>query len=648
MAQLPVNSIVGFLGVLLLLFGFFLALAGSQILRIEKVSVAPGPRTWGFGLVLLVIGLSLVIVDAGNLILPSLPVSEESITSGKSEPTTIPPTVAAADVEPTPLAIPTSEIAPTQTSPDIGEPQPSPDAPLGIEVPSGYKVEHILRPAIIGPTDVAIGPDGVLYISEWLTHRVVRVGLDGMVSTFAESEALKPSLTSDANGNLFVPDGESILKISPDGERSVYADDIDACSMDFDPSGDLFMLTRNQLIKLTPAGDRIEVSDEIPGCGDLAVSPSGEAFITNVPDGAIYKVNSNGEATILVDGFVTNAFNIDIDNEGNLYSNQESFQRVSLADGSLSSPLLPNLNVAINWRPFAFYPSGEAVFINPSNNTVVKVSLDGQSKSCLVEGLGNSYGLAVSPAGELFIGASNCHPISPGRIFKVRPDGAMEEYASGFALIHDIIFDPSGNMYVADYDYGEDGGGRLLKVSQDGTINVLPTGANDLLSIAYLPESGDILGFESNSKGFLRVSPNQEIKAATFDFGADVYTVYLSSDQQGNLIALVNFEEGISAGLVHRGLYRITSEGKISPLTNLDTPAVGSEDAVFVAPSGDIFIAGVADVDAASRILRVTPDGEVSVFSQNVPFSTQSIVVNPEGDIFITCSAGLFRIYTGQ
>jgi hypothetical protein len=67
MPQLPVNSIVGFLGVLLLIFGFFLALAGTQILSIERVSVAPGRKTWGFGLLLLVLGLSLVIVDTGIL-----------------------------------------------------------------------------------------------------------------------------------------------------------------------------------------------------------------------------------------------------------------------------------------------------------------------------------------------------------------------------------------------------------------------------------------------------------------------------------------------------------------------------------------------------------------------------------------------------
>jgi sugar lactone lactonase YvrE len=648
MPQLPVNSIVGFLGVLLLIFGFFLALAGTQILSIERVSVAPGRKTWGFGLLLLVLGLSLVIVDTGILTSPSPPDTDEGITDVSSGPTTSPPTVTTTDMEPTPLVIPTSGIAPTPAGPDIGEPQPSPDAPLGIEVPAGYAVKHILRPSIVGPTDVAIGPDQVLYISEWLTHRVVRVDLVGTVSTFLEGESLTPSLVSDANGNLFIPDGESILKISPSGERSVFAADIDACSMAFDPSGNLFTTSGNTLIKITPEEDRVVVSDEIPGCGDLAVNEYGEAFIAYWPEGAIYKVDVNGDVTTLVDGFVANAFNIGIDTEGNLYSNQNDFQQVSLVDGSLSSPLLPSLNVAINWRPFAFYPSGQAVFINPSTNTVVKVSLDGQYKSCLVEGLGNSYGLTVSPSGDVFIGASNCHPISPGRIYKVRPDGTTEEYASGFAFIHDIIFDQSGNMFVADNDYGEDGGGRLLTISQDGTIDILPTGANDLLSIAYLPGSGDILGFEANSKEFIRISPDQEITTAPYDFGADVHTVHLTPDLQGNLIALVTFEEGISAGLVRRGLYRLTSEGQISLLTNLDTPAVGSEDAVFVAPSGDIFIAGVADEDAVSRILRVTPDGEVSVFSRNIPFSTQSIVINPDGDIFLSCSAGLFRIYRSQ
>jgi uncharacterized membrane protein len=97
MPEIPVNSIVGFLGVLLLIFGFFLAIAGSQIIKIVKVSVAPGPRTWGFGIVLLIAGLALIILDVSNFYLISYSATEETIAD-------IPPTLV--QVSPTTKEVP--------------------------------------------------------------------------------------------------------------------------------------------------------------------------------------------------------------------------------------------------------------------------------------------------------------------------------------------------------------------------------------------------------------------------------------------------------------------------------------------------------------------------------------------------------------
>jgi hypothetical protein len=49
MPERPVSSVLGFLGVISLIVGFFLTLAGSQIIKVEKVCVEPGSRTWGVG-----------------------------------------------------------------------------------------------------------------------------------------------------------------------------------------------------------------------------------------------------------------------------------------------------------------------------------------------------------------------------------------------------------------------------------------------------------------------------------------------------------------------------------------------------------------------------------------------------------------------
>jgi hypothetical protein len=653
MPQIPVNSIVGFVGVLSLIVGFFLALAGSQIIRVEKVSVEPGPRTWGFGLGLLLVGAALLIADASGLPSPPTLTAEEPPSDMTYSASSTPPSVidvesSPASAEATPVSTQSPALTPIAspievgTGVDVG--QVYQDLMFGIRVRTGYAVEQIIRPAIIGPTDVAVGPDDTLYISEWLTHRVVQLLHDGSVVPIIEGPEVGLSLASDSEGNLYLPKGDDVLKITPEGDQTVVASGLQACGLALGSDNSLFTISRNSLIKISASGKQMVVSKEIPGCGDLAVGPSGDVFIAYWPDGELLRVAADGTLSTLSSGFAHNAFNVGVSPAGELYANQGYFWKISLQDGSRSEPLLDDLNVAINWRPFDFYPDGDAAFINPSTNTAVRVSLDGSKAECLLEGLGNSYGLAINANGELFLGESNCHPILTGRIVRLGPGAATQEYATGFGFIHDITFDGAGDMFIADFDYGEGGGGRLLKVNTRGEVEILPTGGIDLLSIVNLPNTGEIIGFDTNGKSFVSVSSQYVVQPFNVQFGAPVHTVHLGLDPQGDLIALVVFEEGTREGPIHRGVFRISQTGEPTLLATIDTPFAGTEDNIYVAPSGEIFIAGASEVEAASWILKLSGEGERSILAENLPFSTQSLVVDERADVYFTCAAGLFKI----
>lgn len=173
MPEIPVNSIVGFLGVVSLIIGFFLALAGSQIVKVEKVSVEPGPRTWGFGLGLLAVGAALLIIDASRPPITDAPLTEGS--SAHVTRTATPTAEIVLDIQPTPTspevtqetieaAISAASATPIQVGTGVDVGRTYEDPTFGIRVKPGYSVEQIIRPAIIGPTDVAIGPDNSLYI----------------------------------------------------------------------------------------------------------------------------------------------------------------------------------------------------------------------------------------------------------------------------------------------------------------------------------------------------------------------------------------------------------------------------------------------------------------------------------------------------
>ncbi|MBN1581626.1 MAG: hypothetical protein JXA89_13055 [Anaerolineae bacterium] len=63
MIEIPIESAIGYVGVFLLIVGIFLFLAGSNILKIEKISVTPGKKTWQLGIALAVLGVAALVVD---------------------------------------------------------------------------------------------------------------------------------------------------------------------------------------------------------------------------------------------------------------------------------------------------------------------------------------------------------------------------------------------------------------------------------------------------------------------------------------------------------------------------------------------------------------------------------------------------------
>jgi len=63
MPDIPVSSPLGYIGVFSLFFGVLLVLAGLSIFKIEKVTIVPGPKTWGIGIFLVVLGIALLLPD---------------------------------------------------------------------------------------------------------------------------------------------------------------------------------------------------------------------------------------------------------------------------------------------------------------------------------------------------------------------------------------------------------------------------------------------------------------------------------------------------------------------------------------------------------------------------------------------------------
>ncbi len=111
MPTLPASSPVGYLGVITLAFGIFLILAGLDIINWEKINVAHGPKTWGFGIFLALLGIVFLLPDLLGTF-SQLPIPAPTAVVAISTPT------------------PQTEIAVTEESPTkTPEPKPPTDTP---------------------------------------------------------------------------------------------------------------------------------------------------------------------------------------------------------------------------------------------------------------------------------------------------------------------------------------------------------------------------------------------------------------------------------------------------------------------------------------------------------------------------------------
>lgn len=86
--DIPVSSTLGFIGIVLFGFGLFLVLAGLDIFTIQQVSVRKGPKTWGLGIGIVILGIVLLLPEISPNIIHSDTASDQEIQENEiSSPT---------------------------------------------------------------------------------------------------------------------------------------------------------------------------------------------------------------------------------------------------------------------------------------------------------------------------------------------------------------------------------------------------------------------------------------------------------------------------------------------------------------------------------------------------------------------------------
>ena len=171
----------------------------------------------------------------------------------------------------------------------IPTPPPGPGEPM-----------TLFADGVSAPLGMAAAGNGDLYVADAGLSSILRVDPAGTVSTFAAGVSTPFDIAIDGFGDFLVATFRSgVLRITPSGERRVFAPDFTAVSVAVDRAGDVWVggagTSSLQVRRYSPTGTLLSAIPVFATEGGgmtastLAISPAGHVYVTNGYNG-IYRV----------------------------------------------------------------------------------------------------------------------------------------------------------------------------------------------------------------------------------------------------------------------------------------------------------------------------------------------------------------------
>jgi hypothetical protein len=239
---------------------------------------------------------------------------------------------------------------------------------------SGSEVENA--------SDLAFDTAGNLYVtneSQTLLKQdtIVKFAADGTHSVFATGLSGPHGLAFDGTGNLYVAEqfNNRVLKFTPAGASSVFANVNQPKGLAFDGDGNVYVASQNgTIMKFAPDGIGAVFVTQIQN-GGVQVYPFGIAFdkagnlyaacYNTAVDGvdAIMKFTPNGATSGYVTEGLINPYHLAFDNEGNLFiSNFGQFGSTGKPVNSSITKVTPNGAVSTFAGPLTVNAMGIAIW----------------------------------------------------------------------------------------------------------------------------------------------------------------------------------------------------------------------------------------------------------------------------------------------
>lgn len=172
---------------------------------------------------------------------------------------------------------------------------------------------------INGPVDIAEDNAGNLYVTNFNSGTVSRVSEAGEVSEFASVLTGAAGIVADAQNNLYVShfgnftqpnyfgDGDTVIKITPSGETSVFSSGgylLAPVGIAIDDEQNIYTgnINNGVITKISPNGEQ-EVYAKIESAAGWVIGhleyANGYLYATGLDDAKVYRIASNGRIKVL-------------------------------------------------------------------------------------------------------------------------------------------------------------------------------------------------------------------------------------------------------------------------------------------------------------------------------------------------------------
>jgi len=534
---------------------------------------------------------------------------------------------------------------------------------LAVELglPEGYHAELLLESKLLSPGFITATSDDQLLVAEHHGARLLRIDpvtADVQLVYQLPHGKFGGALLSDGTDGAYLSVEGHIAHIAGDGTYTIYSPGwMHPAALG--PDGEIYGRTQSDVLVIRAPGQEPEtVATGFSGIFDLVRAQDGTLYVSDWDRGTITRIDPNGTQNTLP-AAVNQGDPIDLSftPDGTLYvlEGTAGFHQVDLNSGILTTISWFGGSGSVHPIAFTFLSDGTAYFVDPTYNNLIRVDLQTKQIDFVIIGEGNSPALDVGPDGAVYIASNSGFPSRRAQVLRVKPNDSIEVYADNLDAVTDLSFAPDGSLFVTTWYHDPKlkyDASSILLITPQREVQILAhwdsqkPGLRKPLSVSVDPKTGLAIVYDNASDQLISIDKGGNISILPHSFHFDTFMVYLAHAADGTLYAIEVNEEGYHRGpFVERNIIRFGDAGHPEIITDLNHIGCCTGGNLDIGPDGNIYTLAFKLEGNDFCLWRITPDGQKTLLTDRLPVDPLGIATDAQGNIYVCCSAGLFRIY---